>query len=459
MNHNMHRSKRQCRNCNLIYCAECNSSCPCCIILIGSTGMTGNTGLTGATGLMGQPGTSVSFTGATGLQGNTGLDGSPGLQGSQGLSGCTGLQGATGMTTIGPMGATGMMGVNSRFGSVYTITEQTVAPNGFIIFDPSTAPFSDITQSIVPSGLMIPITGDYEAIFTVTNINGGRFGLYDTPVASSPFILPHSTFSNTSNEIVGNVQFTANSGDIISLINNGNTSSSTITQSLILFTYGHNINTIILSKTLTSSTIIGFPPGYTNSIYVIITAPAVTLIVNDNLGSTYNLIDIFNTSLGNIYAYYVDNVTTGINFQVTVTITSMALPGSFSFEVVALLNTSTPSFQSFNTNTGSSSTVSVQLNPLIDQMMLMGAVCFPRTGVYTDGSLTILDTDNEASRGIEFGVASAIATISGPQNATVNYSNANITTQIGIVIGYDDNTGLYTGIQRIGLASLSIKSL
>jgi len=489
------------------------------ISMTGATGFNGFSGLTGSTGLSGNDGpTGICCTGPTGFQGSTGLLGfigatglvinEPGATGLTGLDGpsglcCTfggmgvqgpigimgplglpgipsgqtgatgidGLIGATGMccSASGLTGATGPLAPNI-YGSVYSIFTNSQVLNGntgltLIQFNQAgplpTDPNNQIIRVGKPTtGLLIPKTGNYEADYTVTVATLG-FNPFSLILNGSTQI-PNSQFQSAGNEIIGNVIFSANSGDIISLGAIGQQVTLATTQLSIV---GH---TLTRGSAFSITSPLNMPfNGITNSIYVFLQSSSGFLsnqIVTDSLSRNYTFI----TMAGNFIAvYYLDNAESSVPFTVTATFSA---PTSSIIEVVEIINASSPSLISYNIGGGTGSSPSTIINMTLSptsvgQLMLMGVIATTdfSTVPFMSGSMSILDSTT-SSAGISpiIGAdAYQFATTTGSQNVFVTYTQgggdsplANYNT-VGVVIG----VGNFPLLTNANNASLIIEYL
>jgi len=233
--HRNHCNKSCCSRCNVSYCCDCNTSCPLYYSLTGATGLMGATGMIGD---QGQPGLNANtgILGATGMQGIIGLSGNNGLPGETGIQGNTGMMGLIGATGLSqsPCGFQGPTGMTSNivYGSIYSnsTNSQTVVTGASISFN-NVGPLSGITFN-GNDGLILPVTGNYEALYTVLTLTiSGNTGMQGstgiTPSNNSILLSKNNTYmvnsiyGNNGAEIFGTVEFTANAGDIIRLLNNG----------------------------------------------------------------------------------------------------------------------------------------------------------------------------------------------------------------------------------------------
>lgn len=155
--------------------------------ITGAMGPTGATGSTGAQGIQGIQGI-VGVTGATGIQGVTGATGPTGPTGAigvtgtigaQGIQGIQGVTGATGPT--GPTGSTGAQGSINNFAHVYSVNSQSIAVNGYVTFQASTA-LSGVSFTAPSNSITITSAGYYYIQFFVqasdnNMANGVAYGI------------------------------------------------------------------------------------------------------------------------------------------------------------------------------------------------------------------------------------------------------------------------------------------
>ena len=190
----------------------------------GPRGCPGPPGPRGAQGRSGPAGAN----GAPGAPGAPGPQGAPGFPGAPGAPGQPGPPGATG--PAGPQGIQGLSGglVNNAW--VYNNIPQTVAVDQPVIFNSSGGTTSGFTFTPGTSTVTINQPGPYSFWFNVTGLEANQFTLfknggplagatYGTGFIPNPPPNPPQPPAQTNQQNNGFGTFTANAGDIITLVN------------------------------------------------------------------------------------------------------------------------------------------------------------------------------------------------------------------------------------------------
>ncbi len=276
--------------------------------------------------------------GSQGVSGTQGVSGGPGISGSPGMC-CSGISGSRGPS--GSPGASGSRGPSGRpaiqaYGYVYTISGELVISGTPVVFT-STGPLVGVTTT--SGNPVLPLTGNYQADFDVSTTTLGlvTFGLEDNNVP-----IPGTT-RRSYQSVHGSTQFSGTSGDVITLVNQGNSNFVLQGNASVVgpsYSYVQTNGGTSISGNVTS-------PPEQSSIYVGILAGApdnVTVSsVTDSLGNTYNLANTYPTNDAILDIYYFDNITPSTTFTITVTF-STNTPSFSSMIPVFVTNTNTPSF-------------------------------------------------------------------------------------------------------------------
>ncbi len=174
------------------------------------SGPTGATGATGAAGLTGD-------TGATGATGSTGAIGATGDTGATGTTGATGSTGSTG--TSGATGATGATGGGALdYAYIYNIGVESVPSNTDVSFDTNGPISAGISHAVGTKPITLRVTGTYRVTYTLA-LAAGSLGQFAVVQDGYSAFIPGSEFGGSSSTIVGQVIFTAQAGDTITLHN------------------------------------------------------------------------------------------------------------------------------------------------------------------------------------------------------------------------------------------------
>ena len=168
---------------------------------------------------------------------------------------------------------------------------------------------------------------------------------------TSVSIIPGSIFAG-STEIVGNLNFTADAGDEISIYNYLDSTLTlsnpypTLTSSYPPPSVFTASSTFIASGSSGSETITTSP--YAGSIYVVLQQqshagePAITSVMDNVNPGSYTLGAQYVGTYFTLNIYYLDNVSTNVSTKVTVNLAGLTPNGVF-MQVISIANTGTPS--------------------------------------------------------------------------------------------------------------------